>query len=138
MFDATEWKKAFEPPTFTDLDGKVYVGRLMGADTWFRLQPDLRIANTDGSPNHAAIEKATYRIVSRMFPTPWWAPWRNVARKVWRLPPIMRMRAVMDFTHSQDQWIRGRLSPRPGNAPVSSPNSGEPEGLSLASTTAGA
>ncbi len=137
MFDATEYKRAFEPPTYVDLDGKKHVGRLIGAHTWFKLQPDLRIVREDGSPDHPAIERTMIKIVRTMFPAPWWAPWRGVARKVWRLPPIMRMRAFMDFMHSQDQWIRGRLSPRPGSGPAESPSSGGPESTSPASATSG-
>ena len=138
MFDAAEYVRAFEPPTFTDVDGTRYVGRLIGADTWFKLQPSLRIVNADGSPNHVAIERATRKIVHEMFPTAWWTPWRSVARKVWRLPPLIRVRAIMDFMHSQDQWIRGRLDPRPGSSLATSPSSGVPDALSHGSETSGA
>lgn len=139
MFDAPEYAKAFEPPTFIDLDGKKYVGRLLGAHSWFKLQPAMRAIGKDGELDHKEIEKATFKIVGALFPTPWWAPWRSVARKVWKLPPLMRVRAVWDFMDSQARWLGlPALDKLPGKFQAETQSSAAPASPSPGSQTPGA
>lgn len=141
MFDAPEYAKAFEPPTFRDLDGRLHVGRLMGAHSWMKLQPALRAANKDGTPNHRAIEKASFEIVVALFPAPWWAPWRRgrVARLVWKLPPVMRLKAFWDFMGSQARWLGlPVLDKLPGKYLAATQPSDSPASPSSASETPGA
>jgi len=94
MFDASSYLATLEPPVYVDRAGRKHVGRILGADQWLAFQQSLR--DTKG------IDPVLRRIVTNIFPHPWWKIWqRSVARDIWQLPPIGRMRAVWDFMQSQ-------------------------------------
>jgi hypothetical protein len=102
MFDAMVHVKALEAPTFKDVDGTIHYGRLVGTDTFLRIAPKLRVKDAKGNPDGPAINRAMKEIADLMFPPDRWRPWRlSVARRLWRLPPSVRMRAVYDFLVSQ-------------------------------------
>lgn len=121
MFDAQAYWKTTEPPTFKDPKGRVHVGRLIGADTFMRLQATTRTKKPDGTPDLQALNQSMRRIVEAMFPHPWWKVWsHSVQWYVWRLPQLARMRAIWDFMQSQARANGTELGPLPGITPETS------------------
>lgn len=103
MFDARAYYATLELPEFIAPNGKRYVGRILGADTWARLQTKLRVSKqADGTYNPRGLSSAMKLICDATFPKKWWKPWeRSVADWVGTLPEIGKMRAVWDFMRSQ-------------------------------------
>ncbi len=153
MFDSPAYMRSLSAPEFIDLTGKKHIGRIIGADTWFRLQASLRSpVREDGTTDHRALDKAMRKIVRAFFPHPWYDfREKSVEYWLWQLPGVGRMRAFWDFMQSQVSAMGTSLSPLPGTFPTStapadsaprdsqmsgsSPSSTKP---SRASTTSGA
>jgi hypothetical protein len=103
MFDARAYYATLESPTFIAPSGKVYVGQILGTDTWQRLNVKLRHARREnGTFEPSGLNVAMRLICDATFPRKWWKPWeKTVAHHVWEMPEIGRMRAVWDFMRSQ-------------------------------------
>ena len=121
MFDAAAYYRSLTPPTFIDPTGKTHVGKIIGADTWFRMQTSIRSPiREDGSVDHVALTKAMKKMVNTFFPPTWRNLWeKTVARWLWEMPSIGRMRAVYDFMQAQASAMGTSMSPLPGTFPIS-------------------
>lgn len=120
MFDARAYYATLEVPVFIAPNGREYRGRILGADTWERLQQKLRLSrNSDGSFNPKGLAGAMRIICDETFPPNRWKPWdKSVADWVWELPEIGRYRAVWDFMQSQAKARGESLPPMPGTSQV--------------------
>lgn len=122
MFDASAYLKTLEPPVFIDPNGKKHVGVIIGADTWFRLQQQMRGAKTKVEDMDVAVrltDAALYEIINAIFPPSKWKFWqKSVAYWIFRLPLKGRMRAVWDFMQSQAKAMGTELVPMPGMFPT--------------------
>jgi len=123
MFDAPAYLKSLQPPEFIDQNGHKHVGRIIGADTWQRLQSRVRLTKReDGSFDPQDLNRAMNAMVHAMFPRPWWKVWeRSVAWHLWRLPGTGRMRAVWSFMQSQASANGMEPEPLPGTTPDTLP-----------------
>ena len=138
MFDAPAYLKSLEPPVFIDPTGKTHVGRIIGADTWQRLQSRVRLTRReDGTFDPRELNRAMNAMVNAMFPKSSWKVWeRSVAWHLWRLPATGRMRAVWSFMQSQASANGTEPEPLPGTTPAMLPII-PPAGPSLAFPTSG-
>jgi hypothetical protein len=125
MFDSPALVAALATPVFIDLQGKTHTGRILGADSWFRLMASIRVVKrADGTFDPRLLSRAMRMIVDAFFPRPWWKFWEKpVSYHVWQLPPDLRMAAVWDFMQSQASVSGTELVPLPGITPPTSPMS---------------
>jgi len=125
MFDSPALVAALTTPVFIDLQGKKHVGRILGADSWFRLMSRIRLAKrTDGTFDPRQLNTAMRSIVDSFFPRARWKFWEKpVSWHVLQLPPQLRMAAVWDFMRSQASVSGTELAPLPGMTPPTSPTS---------------
>lgn len=125
MFDSPALVAALTIPVFIDINGKKHVGRILGADSWFRLMARIRLVKRkDGTFDPRLLSNAMRMIVDEFFPRPWWKLWEKpVSYHVWQLPPELRMAAVWDFMQSQASVSGTELVPLPGMTPQTSPTS---------------
>lgn len=126
MFDAQAYYKSITPPEFIDPTGKKHVGRILGADTWFKLQTSLRNpTRADGTTDHRKLDAAMKKIADAFFPHPWWKfREKSVRYWLWQMPFMGRMRAIWDFMQSQASAMGTSLPPLPGTSPTSTPQPG--------------
>lgn len=114
-FSADVYVAALEPPTF-QVGGQVFVGVLVSADEWWKLQPKMARAAIGESSAREQLELME-EMTNLSFPRPWWAVWR---RRVWyhvsRLPWAGQLEAVASFTAAQatanngTAWARERMA----------------------------
>lgn len=125
MFDSPALVAALTTPVFIDLQGKKHVGRILGADSWFRLMAGIRVVKrNDGTFDPRLLGRAMRMIVDAFFPKAWWKFWvKPVSYHVWQLPPELRMAAVWDFMQSQASVSGTELVPLPGITLPTSPTS---------------
>lgn len=122
-FDRAAVLAALEPPRFRD-GATEYVGIILSALDWFRLEEQLFAAGTlDGVSVHALIQAATAQI----FPAPsWWQVWRrpwraSVQQLVAALPFEAQVEVFQSFVAAQVRAHRGK-NPGPSSPPPTPPS----------------
>lgn len=122
-FDARAYYDTLSAPVFIDPTGHRHVGRIIGADTYFRLQSKMRSPlRTDGTADPRALAKAMRTVVRAFFPHKWYQfRTKSVERWLWEMPSVGRMRAIWSFMQSQASAMGTTLGPLPGTSPISTP-----------------
>ncbi len=106
-FDAREYRNALKPPTFTDLDGNVYTGKILSHHQMAENQTKLaEVAALDENSQGmlARVEGVFREILGSMFPAP-------VVDKIMDLTPQGVQEAMADFLASQRRPRPARTLP---------------------------
>ncbi len=123
-FDSPAYYAALDAPIFVDRTGKRHVGRILGADTYFRLHAKLRSPlRSDHTVNHRALDRLLREVVRAFFPCPWYRRRKpdSVEYWMWEMPYEGRMRAIWSFMQSQANAMGITMGQFPGTSPTSTP-----------------
>lgn len=104
VFDSRKFLEAMRPPEFTAKNGDVFVGRILSIEEW---QPyEVRMQKAAAGAMQWPEMRALLRdLTIEFFPRGWrfWTLrfWRPCWYWVDKLPPVLQLRAVYSFMHSQ-------------------------------------
>lgn len=119
-FDRAAWLAAVEPPRFRDGETE-YVGRILSAPEWWRIEAQLEAAGTLDGPG---VMRLIRTLTDRIFPRPWWQVWRpKVSTLLFRLPLPAQLDAFRSFVEALRRIHQTTAGPTPPNRPSPEPSS---------------